>query len=117
MGLQASIYETKLAYGVILRSDPKGRSKKMVIEKPSIKANINMGCYSNGCQAYVEYKFPKGRPYGMDDVIKKVMRSKKNIDIAVLTSDQKKDLPTLETRIRIARQFFTCNCSKLLGKI
>ena len=55
-------YETKLAYGVI-ETDPKGKVKKWS-EKPSIKANINMGCYvmEPGIFEYI----PKGRPYGMD---------------------------------------------------
>ena len=66
-------YETKLAYGVI-ETDPKGKVKKWS-EKPSIKANINMGCYvmEPGIFEYI----PKGKPYGMDDVIKKSNEIKK----------------------------------------
>ena len=68
-------YETKLAYGVI-ETGPGGRVKKWS-EKPSIKANINMGCYvmEPGIFDYI----PKGRPYGMDDLVKKSMAAKKRI--------------------------------------
>lgn len=66
-------YKTNLEYGVINTS----KTGKVTSweEKPEIKANINMGCYvmEPGILKYI----PKNKPYGMDDVIKKAMKSKK----------------------------------------
>ena len=66
-------YKTNLQYGVIHSS----KTSKVTSweEKPEIKANINMGCYvmEPGIMKYI----PKNKPYGMDDVIKKVMKNKK----------------------------------------
>ena len=66
-------YKTKLAYGVIETS----KTGKVLSwnEKPEIKANVNMGCYV--MEPYVFSLIPKNKPYGMDDVIKKVMKRKK----------------------------------------
>ncbi|MDI1495505.1 MAG: nucleoside-diphosphate-sugar pyrophosphorylase [Cenarchaeum symbiont of Oopsacas minuta] len=69
-------YETKLAYGVI-ETTVGGRVKKWN-EKPAIKANINMGCYMMEPDIF-EY-IPKERSYGMDDVIKKVISSRKKVN-------------------------------------
>ena len=66
-------YKTNLQYGVI-HSSKTGKVTSWE-EKPEIKANINMGCYvmEPGIMKYI----PKNKPYGMDDVIKKVMKNKK----------------------------------------
>ena len=66
-------YKTNLQYGVIHSS--KTGNVTSWEEKPEIKANINMGCYvmEPGIMKYI----PKNKPYGMDDVIKKVMKNKK----------------------------------------
>jgi mannose-1-phosphate guanylyltransferase len=66
-------YKTNLEYGVINTS----KTGKVLrwIEKPEIKVNINMGCYVMEPKL-LEY-IPKNKPYGMDDLIKKVMNKKK----------------------------------------
>ena len=66
-------YKTNLEYGVINTS----KTGKVLswIEKPEIKANINMGCYVMEPKL-LEY-IPKNKPYGMDDLIKKAMNKKK----------------------------------------
>ncbi len=66
-------YKTNLPYGVIETS----KTGKVLnwIEKPEIKANVNMGCYV--MEPKVFSLIPKNKPYGMDDVIKKAMNRKK----------------------------------------
>ncbi len=66
-------YKTNLEYGVIDTSNT-GKVTSWE-EKPEIKANINMGCYvmDSGILKYI----PKNKLYGMDDLIKKVMKNKK----------------------------------------
>lgn len=66
-------YKTRLEYGVIETS----KTGKVVDwrEKPEIKSNVNMGCYV--MEPAVLNLIPKNKPYGMDDVIKKVMNRKK----------------------------------------
>jgi mannose-1-phosphate guanylyltransferase len=71
MGLNE--YKTNLPYGVIETS--KNGKVTSWNEKPEIKANINMGCYV--MEPEVLDFIPKNKPYGMDDVIKKVMNKKK----------------------------------------
>ncbi|MCV0391806.1 MAG: nucleotidyltransferase family protein [Nitrosopumilus sp.] len=69
-------YKTNLPYGVIETS----KSGKVISwnEKPEIKANVNMGCYV--MDPKVMSFIPKNKPYGMDDVIKKVMNRKKFVN-------------------------------------
>lgn len=68
-------YKTNLKYGVIETN----KSGKVTAwnEKPEIQANINIGCYimEPGIFAYI----PQGKPYGMDDVIKKALSRKKDV--------------------------------------
>ena len=66
-------YKTNLPYGVI--ETTKNHKITAWNEKPEIKVNINMGCYvmEPGIMNFI----PKNKPYGMDDVIKKVMAQKK----------------------------------------
>ena len=66
-------YKTELPYGVI--ETLKNGIVSSWNEKPEIKANVNMGCYV--MEAGVLSFIPKNKPYGMDDVIKKVMSRKK----------------------------------------
>ncbi len=65
-------YKTNLPYGVIETS----KTGKVLnwIEKPEIKANVNIGCYV--MEPKVFSLIPKNKPYGMDDVIKKAMMNK-----------------------------------------
>ena len=69
-------YKTRLNYGVIETM----KNGKVVgwNEKPEITANINIGCYVMDPQIF-EY-IPKNKPFGMDDVIKKVIYKKKSVD-------------------------------------
>ena len=66
-------YKTNLPYGVIETS----KNNKITAwnEKPEIKVKINMGCYV--MEPEIMKIIPKNKPYGMDDVIKKVMAQKK----------------------------------------
>ncbi len=66
-------YKTNLPYGVIETSKT-GRVLDW-IEKPEIKANVNMGCYV--MEPKVFSLIPKNKLYGMHDVIKKAMNRKK----------------------------------------
>lgn len=67
-------YKTRLPYGVIETS-----GKKVIHwnEKPEIKQTINMGCYI--MEPEIFRFIPKDKPFGMDDVIKKSIKSKKLI--------------------------------------
>jgi len=73
-----SIYEyvTNIQYGVIETSKT-GRVTKWD-EKPEIKAHVNTGCYVMSPQVF-SY-IPKGRPYGMERVIKRAISQKKPVD-------------------------------------
>lgn len=66
-------YKTNLEYGVINTS--KTGKVTSWVEKPEIKANINMGCYV--MEPDILKYIPKNKAYGMDDVIKKAMNKKK----------------------------------------
>ena len=72
-------YKTNLPYGVIETT----KTGKVIAwnEKPEIKANVNMGCYV--MEPGVMDLIPKNIPYGMDDVIKKVMAKKKLVNSIV----------------------------------
>ncbi len=71
MGLNE--YKANLAYGVI----DTAKTGKVLSwkEKPEIKADVNMGCYV--MEPNVLNLIPKNKPYEMDVVIKKAMRSKR----------------------------------------
>lgn len=69
-------YKTNLPYGLIETS--KNGKVTSWNEKPEIKANVNMGCYV--MDPKVLSFIPKNKPYGMDDVIKKVMNRKKFVN-------------------------------------
>lgn len=66
-------YKTNLPYGVI--ETAKSGKVTRWNEKPEIKANINMGCYV--MEPEIFDLIPKNRPYGMDDVIRRVISRKK----------------------------------------
>lgn len=72
-------YKTNLPYGVIETA----KTGKVIAwnEKPEIKANINMGCYV--MEPEIMGFIPKNVPYGMDDLIKKVMTKNKPVDSIV----------------------------------
>jgi len=62
-------YKTHLKYGVI---DTKNNGKVSAWnEKPEIKVKINMGCYV--MEPKILNFIPKNKPYGMDNVIKKLI--------------------------------------------
>jgi len=69
-------YKTHLKYGVI---DTKNNGKVSAWnEKPEIKVKINMGCYV--MEPKILNFIPKNKPYGMDNVIKKVISKRKTIN-------------------------------------
>jgi len=73
-----SLYEhkTSIKYGVI---DTKNNGKVLSWnEKPEIKSKINMGCYV--MEPTTLNFIPKNKPYGMDDVIKKVISKRKTVN-------------------------------------
>ena len=74
MGLNE--FKTNLPYGVI-ESSKNGRIISWN-EKPEIKANVNMGCYVMNSDIF--NLIPKNKPYGMDDVIKNVMKKKHKVN-------------------------------------
>jgi len=72
-----SLYEhkTSIKKGVI---DTKNNGKVLSWnEKPEIKSKINMGCYV--MEPNILNFIPKNKPYGMDNVIKKVISKRKTI--------------------------------------
>jgi len=69
-------YKTNLPYGVI--ETAKNGKVTAWNEKPEITANINMGCYVMEPQVFDW--IPKNKPYGMDDLVKKVMIKRKAIN-------------------------------------
>ncbi len=68
-------FKTNLPYGVIDTS--KNGKVTAWKEKPEINANINMGCYvmEPGIFDFI----PKNKPYGMDDLVRKIMAKKKTV--------------------------------------
>ena len=68
-------YRTNLQYGVIHTSKT-GRVTGWE-EKPEVRADINMGCYvmEPGIFRYI----PRGRSYGMDDLVKKAIKYKRPV--------------------------------------
>jgi mannose-1-phosphate guanylyltransferase len=73
-------YKTSIKYGVIETS----KSGKVTAwnEKPEISANINIGCYVMEPQVFGF--IPSNVPYGMDDVIKKALAKKKDVNSFVI---------------------------------
>jgi len=68
-----SEYKTKLRYGFI-ESDKNDKVTRWE-EKPEIKGNINIGCYV--MEPSIFKVIPAEKPFGMDDVIRKVMTKNK----------------------------------------
>lgn len=66
-------YKTNLPYGVI--DTAKNGKVTSWNEKPEINANINMGCYV--MEPGVFEFIPKNKPYGMDDLVRKIMTKNK----------------------------------------
>lgn len=69
-------YKTHLPYGVI-ETNNAGRVARWN-EKPEIKTTINMGCYV--MEPEIFRLIPSNRPYGMDDVIKKLISRKSRVN-------------------------------------
>ncbi|MCH6571164.1 MAG: nucleotidyltransferase family protein, partial [Thaumarchaeota archaeon] len=68
-------YKTNLPYGVIYTS--KNGKVTAWKEKPEISADINMGCYV--MEPGVFDFIPKNKPYGMDDLVRKIIAKKKPV--------------------------------------
>ena len=68
-------FKTNLPYGVIYTS--KNGKVTDWKEKPEINANINMGCYV--MEPGIFGLIPKNKPYGMDDLVRKIMEKKKTV--------------------------------------
>jgi len=100
-------YKTNLPYGVI--ETAKNSKVTSWQEKPEIKANINMGCYV--MEPEIMKFIPKGKPYGMDDVIKNVM-SKKKLVSSFISKNGFIDIGNKETYERANSEFI-----RKLGKI
>jgi mannose-1-phosphate guanylyltransferase len=75
-------YTTTIKYGVI----DTAKSGKVTAwnEKPEIHANINIGCYVMEPQVFGY--IPADKPYGMDDVIKKALARKKEVNSFIIKS-------------------------------
>ncbi len=69
-------YSSNLKYGVIETS----QNGKVIAwnEKPEIKAKINIGCYV--MEPQILDFIPKNKPFGMDNVIKQVIKKKKPVN-------------------------------------
>lgn len=68
-----SEYKTRLRYGFI-ETDKNDRVTRWD-EKPEIKGNINIGCYV--MEPSIFKIIPSNKPFGMDDVIRKIMTKNK----------------------------------------
>ena len=68
-------FKTHLPFGVI--DTAKNGKVTAWNEKPEIDANINMGCYV--MEPGVFDFIPKNKPYGMDDLVRKIMAKKKTV--------------------------------------
>jgi mannose-1-phosphate guanylyltransferase len=73
-------YKTTLKYGVIDTT----KSGKVTAwnEKPQISANINIGCYVMEPQVFG--LIPADKPYGMDDVIKRALTKRKDVNSFII---------------------------------
>ncbi len=69
-------YKTNLPYGMI-ETNSNGRVTAWN-EKPEIHGNINIGCYVMEPQVFS--LIPSDKPFGMDQVIKKALTSKKQVN-------------------------------------
>ena len=69
-------YKTNLPYGII-ETNSNGRVTTWN-EKPEIKGNINIGCYVMEPQVFSF--IPPDKPFGMDQVIKKALSTKKQVN-------------------------------------
>ncbi|MGI0004688.1 MAG: nucleotidyltransferase family protein [Candidatus Nitrosotenuis sp.] len=78
--MSLSQYTTTIKYGVIETA----KSGKVTAwnEKPQISANINIGCYvmEPGIFSFI----PQNKPFGMNDVIKKVLVRKRDVNSFVI---------------------------------
>jgi len=100
-------YKTNIKYGVI---DTKNNGRVTTWnEKPEIKAKINMGCYI--MERDILGFIPKNKPYGMDDVIKKAISKRKNVN-SILTKKGFIDIGDKETYEKANLEY-----RKKLGKI
>ncbi len=100
-------YKTRLPYGVIETS--KNGKVTSWIEKPEIKANVNMGCYVFEPQI-LQY-IPKNKPYGMDDVVRKAIQKKKLVN-SFITKNGFIDIGNKAAYRKASQQFL-----EKLGKI
>jgi len=69
-------YKTNLPYGII-ETNSNGRVTAWN-EKPEINGNINIGCYVMEPQVFS--LIPPDKPFGMDQVIKKALSTKKQVN-------------------------------------
>ena len=100
-------YKTSIKYGVI---DTKNNGRVSAWnEKPEIKTKINMGCYI--MERDILGFIPKNKPYGMDDVIKKAITKRKNVN-SILTKKGFLDIGDKETYEKANLEY-----RKKLGKI
>ena len=100
-------YKTNIKYGVI-NTKNNGRVSTWN-EKPEIKAKINMGCYI--MERDILGFIPKNRPYGMNDVIKKAISKRKNVN-SILTKKGFIDIGDKETYEKAKIEY-----RKKIGKI
>lgn len=78
--LSLSQYTTTIKYGVIETT----KSGKVTAwnEKPQISANINIGCYV--MEPGVFSLIPANKPFGMNDVIKRALTRKKDVNSFII---------------------------------
>ena len=100
-------YKTNIRYGVI-NTKNNGRISGWN-EKPEIKVKVNMGCYV--MERDILSFIPKNKPYGMDDVIKKAISKRKNVN-SILTKKRFIDIGDKETYEKTNLEY-----KKNLGKI
>ena len=100
-------YKTNIKYGVI-NTKNNGRVSTWN-EKPEIRAKINMGCYV--MESDIFDFIPKNKPYGMDDVIKKAISKRKNVN-SILTKKGFIDIGDKETYEKAKIEY-----RKKIGKI
>jgi len=78
--MSLSRYTTTIKYGVINTA----KSGKVTAwnEKPEISANINIGCYvmAPGVFSFI----PTNKPFGMNDVIKRALAKKKDVNSFII---------------------------------
>ena len=100
-------YKTNIRYGVI-NTKNNGRISGWN-EKPEIKVKVNMGCYV--MERDILSFIPKNKPYGMDDVIKKAISKRKNVN-SILTKKGFIDIGDKETYEKAKLEY-----RKKIGKI